>query len=86
MGYFRPDQLPRDPEAIEARKDARLLLMVARARLRLGELPFDLAPRLDAVSRDDRIPVRKRRIAAELGARLALGALGRPDATGARMS
>jgi hypothetical protein len=64
-----------DAELREARSDAHLLLYVARARLRLGDLPLDLAPRLEAAARDPRLPRRRQLQAAEILAWIRMAAL-----------
>jgi hypothetical protein len=68
-----PQRLPADVR--EAREDARLLLWVVRARLREGTLPVEHLPALDRVAEDERVQVRRRRMAAELAARVRLGGL-----------
>ena len=59
-----------DLDVKEARVDARILLEVARARLRLGEVPFDLADHLAQAAEDARLTTRRRLMAAELLAKL----------------
>ena len=68
----RPDAATR-----EARQDARLLLMVVRARLREGVVPVEHADRLAAVAQDGRVQVRRRRVAAELLGKMRLEVLRR---------
>lgn len=82
MGYFRPDQLPQDPERAQARRDARLVLLVARARLSSGD-PIDL-PRLGALAEDERLTPRLRVRAAEYLARASIEALARVVGLGGR--
>jgi len=60
MGYFRPDQLPRDPEAAQARRDARLVLLVANAALR-GQGGSIEPAMLQAISEDPRVTPRLQR-------------------------
>ena len=66
-----------DPDVREARQDARLLLMVVRARFAEGTVPFEHIERLAQPAQDERVPVRQRRVAAELLGRVRLAALGR---------
>lgn len=72
MGYFRPDQLPRDPAAQERLRDARLLVMVAQAQLRDPATRglIDVAALMKVVQ-ELGIPLRTRRGAAATLARLA---------------
>ena len=77
MGYFRPESLPRDPDVIKARRDARLLLMVVRARMAKGTLPFELADALARLAQDECQGARLRVRAAEALARLRLAGLHR---------
>lgn len=70
MGYFRPDQLPRDPEGRERRQDVRLLLMVSEANLRLGRHHLLRVPDLEGVAQDETLPVRAQRRAATVLAQL----------------
>ena len=67
----------------EAREDSRLLLMVVRARLAEGTMPFEHAEALGRVAEDQRIKVRQRRVAAALLGRIRLTAIARPPATSA---
>lgn len=73
MGWIRPERLPEDPERAQARRDARLVLLVARARLRGGE-PLDL-PRLAALAEDARLTPRLRVRAASMLARAWISAV-----------
>ena len=77
MGYFRPESLPCDPDLIEARQDARLLLMVVHTRTAKGALPFELAGALARLAQDERQSARLRVRAAEALARLRLAGLHR---------
>lgn len=71
MAYFRPDQLPQDPETAQARRDARLVLMVASAALRgLGGTAD--AAMLRGIAEDPRMTPRLRRRATEALLRLTL--------------
>lgn len=75
MGYFRPDQLPRDPDATQARRDAKLVLMVATCALRGQGGTIDPAVLL-GIAEDERMPPRTRRRAAVLIARLEVAPVG----------
>lgn len=79
MGCFGPERLPRDPEAAQARRDARVVLQVARARLARGE-PLDAQP-LTVLALDERLAPRQRARAAEY---LARGWLAAASAVGGR--
>jgi hypothetical protein len=68
-----PPGLPLDVR--EARSDAKLLLWIARERLKLGELPLDLAERLAGAGQDERLTSRRRLMAADVLARLRAGAM-----------
>jgi len=73
----------------EVREDARLLLWVVRARLREGGPVYEHLPALERVAGDERVQVRRRRVAAELAARIRLAALQRalaPSVPGASQS
>lgn len=69
MGYFRPDQLPRDPDATQSRRDAKLVLRVATCALRGQGGTIDPAMLL-GIAQDERMPPRTQRRAAMLLARL----------------
>lgn len=71
MGCIRPDQLPRDPAATERRRDARLLVGVARARLRdpATRSRIDIAA-LTRRAQDHSVPERTRQGAAATLARM----------------
>jgi hypothetical protein len=73
-----------DPEVRDARGEARILFEVARARLRLGEVPVDLAPHLAGAAEDLRLSSRSRLMAAELLGRVRVAVLRavRASATG----
>lgn len=73
MGYLRPEHLTKDPGGAQARRDARLVLLVARARLRDGDA-VDVAG-LAALAEDERLTARLRVRAAEYAARAALSAV-----------
>lgn len=75
MGYFSPDKLPRDPEAAHARRDAKLVLLVAVCALRGQGGTLDPAT-IEAIARDERMSARTRRRASTILARLRFGALG----------
>lgn len=62
-------------EVREARADAHLLLYVARERLRRGEVPSDLVPRLEAAACDARLTARRQRMAAQLLVRVRMATL-----------
>ena len=64
----------------EARRDARLLLMVVRARLAEGRLPTEHVEALARVAQDERVGNRLRLGAAELLARMRLSALAEASA------
>jgi len=64
-------------EIREARQDARLLLMVVRARFAEGTVPVEYAEALGRVAEDERVGTRQRRVAAELLGRVRLAALAR---------
>lgn len=85
MGCFDPRRLG-DPVVAQARREARLVLLVAGARLRTGE-PLDL-PRLAALTEDARLTARLRVRAAEHLARAWIAAMeaaaGRSGAPAAR--
>jgi hypothetical protein len=68
-----PPGLPLD--VCEARSDAKLLLWIARERMKLGELPVDLADRLAAAAEDGRLTSRRRLMAAEVLAKLRVQAM-----------
>lgn len=67
----RRASLPRrpDPETREARQDARLLLMVVRARFADGTVPYELTDALAQAMHDERLADRQRRQAAQCLAR-----------------
>lgn len=67
MGCFRHEHLPKDPDAAQARRDARAVLLVMRLRLRDGE-PVDVRA-LSALAEDERLTWRLRTRAAEYAAR-----------------
>jgi hypothetical protein len=62
-------------ELREARQDAALLLMVVRARFTEGAVPIEHTERLAAVAQDERVSLRRRRVAASLLARLRMAAM-----------
>ncbi len=64
-----------DPDVREARQDARLLLMVVRARFAEGTVPFELAERLAQVAQDERLTARLQLRAAEALARLRMAGM-----------
>ena len=68
-----PPGLPLDVR--EARSDAKLLLFVARERLKRGDVPYDLVDRLVAAGEDPRLTARRHRMAAQYLARIRLAAL-----------
>lgn len=63
-------------EVRDTREDARLLLMVVRARFAEGRVPTEHVERLAAVATDERVKLRERRIAASLLARVRLAVMG----------
>ncbi len=78
MGYFTPKGLPTESwERRQAQEDARLLLMVVRARLREGDVPTDLVPKLERLALDQRTRIRQQRVAAGLLARIRLAGASR---------
>ena len=68
-----PPGLPLDVR--EARSDAKLLLWIARERMKLGEVPYDLADRLASAAQDDRLTSRRQLMAAEVLAKLRMAAM-----------
>jgi len=72
-----PKGLPR--EVKEARWEAKLLLLVVRTRLAQGEVPLEHAAALAEVAQDERLPPRRRRVAAQYLARMRLVAMGRAE-------
>jgi hypothetical protein len=75
VGYFNPAHL-RDPAERERADDVRLLLMVSEANLRLGRADLMHIDALERVAGNEGQPVRARRRAAAVLARIAM-ALGR---------
>ncbi len=75
----RRGSLPRrpPPDVREARDDARLLLMVVRARAADGRPAFEHAQALAGAAEDERLTPRLRLRAATALARLRMSALGR---------
>mgnify|MGYP006358305261 CR=1 FL=1 len=63
MGYFRPDRLSPDPDATQARRDARLVLLVANEALRGRGGSCD-PEALHAITLDPRMTPRLQRRAA----------------------
>lgn len=71
MGYFRPEHLSKDADAAQARRDARLVLLVANAALR-GEGGTINAATLQAIAEDPRMTARLKRRAVTALLRLSL--------------
>jgi hypothetical protein len=71
MRRFPASRLPADPDAAEARRDARLVRLVATCALRGQGGRLD-AGSLLAIAQDERMAARTRRRAAELLARAQL--------------
>lgn len=74
MGYVRL-RTPEERALTEVREDAKLLLMVVRQRLQMGEVPLEHAGALARIAGDARISARRRRRAAEYLARFQMAAL-----------
>lgn len=76
MGYFRPERLPEDADARQAKRDARTVLDAAAAQLREScLLPPPTVAALAGVAGDERLPARPRRRAAVLLLQARMGAL-----------
>jgi hypothetical protein len=69
VGLLRPERLPEDPDAVQARKDAKLVLMVANCALRGQGGRLDPAM-IEAIALDERMSPRTQRRAATILARL----------------
>jgi hypothetical protein len=52
-----------------------LLLLVVRTRLAQGRVPYEHAERLAVVAQDPRLPLRRRRMAAQCAARLRMAGM-----------
>lgn len=74
MGCFDPRRL-RDPVVAQARREAKLTLMVANCALRGQGGALDPAA-IEAIALDERLSARTRRRAATILARLRFGTLG----------
>ncbi len=81
----RRRRLPKRVEADvrEVRQDARLLVMVVRARFAEGVVPLEHAGALGRVAEDKRVNVRQRRVAATLLGRIRLSAIAGATGTAA---
>lgn len=71
MGYFRPECVPKDPDAAHARRDAKLVLLVANCALRGQGGTIDPAT-LRAIAEDPRMTPRIQRRATTALLRLSL--------------